>query len=519
MEAEGDDELVGRTLGGRYRVERLLERGGMGAVYEAVQQPLGRRVALKVLHSHLASDEVTIERFRREAEATARLNHPHIVQVTDYRAEAGEPAFLVMEYLDGRSLAEAMREDGIFAPERAVHVAAQVLDALGAAHEAGIVHRDLKPTNVVLGSSAGLRDVVTILDFGIAKLAEAFAGGRRLTVEGTLVGTPAYMAPEQAAGEEVDGRADLYALGVLLYAMLAGRLPYASKDPGEVLRAIVNEARTPLLEVRPDLDADLAGVVERALEKDPEARWPSADAMRRALSRWMRRAGALPDGAGPSASAAPSGEARNEDKNERQPFVRPWVFVAGLIVAAGLGAALTWLVRPAPERIVVREAAPAERPEQGVAPPGEDAPTPVGEAADAGPPEAPAPAAPTAVEPPRHRPQPGRAGIEDDSPRLRVQGAAHRDLYATEDLAPRFEALSRELASCAEGQDIPEGAAPPVFYLDVTAEGRVRSVQPSLGEWPLGAANCITRGLTGIDLGPTRSGDGGRIVLTFGRGG
>ena len=533
---EGEDDLVGEVLAGRYRIVRLIQRGGMGAVYEAVQEPLGRRVAIKVLHSHLASDEVSLERFRREAEATATLHHPHIVQVSDYQARPGEPAFLVMEYLTGRSLAEVMREDGILPPERVVHVAVQVLDALGAAHAAGIVHRDLKPTNVLLGSSAGLRDVVTIFDFGIAKLIEPPTGSKdetrararrdRLTMQGALVGTPAYMAPEQASGKEIDARADLYALGVLMYAMLAGRLPYASRDPSEILRLIQTQKPTPLTELRPDLDPDLVEVVERALEKDPEARWQSADEMRRALARWQRRMG-IADGELRSSSAPPPAAASEAaaradaapPSERRRWAVAPWALVAALVGAAGLGALVMYVTRPPGERLVLVPSmqepagvvdARAVDPVAPVATVGAESDAGTGALTDVATPGA---RSPVHVQ----RGARGARAVDAGRPhRFRFQAAAPTRMYAPTDISDKIDALADELADCTEGQDIPNGAAPPVWHLEVSPDGDVRAVRTTVGEWPIAAVNCVTRTITGLYLGQPRSAEGGQVVLTPG---
>ncbi|MEM9189552.1 MAG: serine/threonine-protein kinase [Myxococcota bacterium] len=304
MGMDPPESLIGTTLAGRYRLDRLIERGGMGTVYEATKQPLGKRVAVKVLHSFLESDEDQVERFRREAQASARLGHPHIVHIDDFVHEPDGRLFIAMEHVDGPALSAVMQDAGQMSPPRICRIAIQVLDALSAAHAAGIVHRDLKPANILLTSSAGVGDVVKVVDFGIAKMIED--GGRRLTAIGSVVGTPAYMAPEQARGDTVDGRADLYAVGVVLFGALAGRLPYRGKDPGHILQDLVDRKRYPLARFRPDLDPELLTIVETALCHDPDERYPDADAFRRALERWLKAA-AEPFSPGP-ASLAPSPE-------------------------------------------------------------------------------------------------------------------------------------------------------------------------------------------------------------------
>jgi len=190
---DSDDAAVGELIGGRYRVEGELGRGGMGVVYEAVQEPLGRRVALKLLRRELAEDPNFAARFRREAELAASLGHANIAQVTDFGVDEGRP-FLVMDLLIGESLAELLAREGMLSEPRAAFIAAQMLDALSAAHARGVIHRDLKPDNVFLSQISGVRDVVKLLDFGIAH--SGGDEGMRMTRTGQVLGTPAYMSPE-----------------------------------------------------------------------------------------------------------------------------------------------------------------------------------------------------------------------------------------------------------------------------------------------------------------------------------
>ncbi|MEO6418406.1 MAG: serine/threonine-protein kinase, partial [Polyangiaceae bacterium] len=219
MDANGQtSELVGSVLGGRYRIVRRMGAGGMGAVYEALQEDLNRRVAVKVLHPHLALDADLVQRFKREAQAAAALGHPNIVHVTDFQVNPGEQPFLVMEYLTGKSFRELMKEETRLPAKRAAFIATQVLSALAAAHEANIVHRDIKPDNIFLSSTSAMKDLVKVLDFGIAKLLKPSDEGP-LTMAGTVLGTLSYMAPEQARGEVVDHRADLYALGCIMFEL------------------------------------------------------------------------------------------------------------------------------------------------------------------------------------------------------------------------------------------------------------------------------------------------------------
>jgi serine/threonine-protein kinase len=281
--AESAQNLQGRLLGGRYRVEQLLGVGGMGAVYAGVQEDLQRRVAIKVLHGELSADDVL--RFRHEALAAAALGHPNIVQVTDFQTPPGEPPFLVMEALEGTSLRALMERHGKLPAQRTVFIAVQILAALAAAHKAQIIHRDIKPANVFLSSTPASDDFVKLLDFGIAKVLREGAQSPE-TVRGAILGTPAYMAPEQALDMDVDPRADLYAVGACMYEMISGRRPLLGTTSAELLVAIARQVPPKLDTFVPDVDARLSDLVDRALSKDPERRPRSANEMIEALSPW-----------------------------------------------------------------------------------------------------------------------------------------------------------------------------------------------------------------------------------------
>ena len=268
-------------MGGRYRLERELGAGGMGAVWIAVQEGLGRRVALKTLLPALAQDAQAVTRFKREAELAASLGHPHIVQVTDFGSDEGG-AFLVMELLQGRSLGEAIENEAPMDPARLATIAQQVLSALAATHERGVVHRDLKPDNVFLTRVAGGGELVKLLDFGIARMALGDVASR-LTQTGQILGTPLYMAPEQARAQDVDGRTDLYALGAILYEAASGQRPFEASTYPALIAAIVMDEPTPLRELRPSLPADFVAIVETAMAKEPDQRFRNPDAMSRAL--------------------------------------------------------------------------------------------------------------------------------------------------------------------------------------------------------------------------------------------
>ena len=281
---DADTSLAARliqALGSSYTVEGELGRGGMGVVYKARDERLKRQVAIKVLPPELAFREEIRIRFLREAETAARLSHPHIVPIHSVGEGPDGLVYFVMAYVDGESVAAKLKRRGQLPSEEARRIMLETADALGAAHALGIIHRDVKPDNILLEGSRG-RVVVT--DFGIAKALSSTTGSATLTATGVAIGTPHYMSPEQAAGDrEIDGRSDIYSLGVVSYQMLTGELPFhAPTVPGILMKHIME--RAPLVtEKSRDCPEDLAACVMRSLEKDPEDRWPTADALRRAL--------------------------------------------------------------------------------------------------------------------------------------------------------------------------------------------------------------------------------------------
>ncbi len=278
--------LTGTLLAAKYRVGARLGSGGMGEVYEAIQEDLGRRVAIKVMSGPMASDPQLLQRFQREARAVAALGHPHIVAVTDFQDNPGEPPFLVMERLVGESLGDLLEREPMIEPHRACRIAEQTLSALAAAHDAGLIHRDVKPDNIFICRTDTGSELVKLLDFGVAKALEENQG--KLTSTGAVVGTLVYMAPEQARGEHIDARADVYALGACLYHMLAGQVPFPATTAARLLSAVCSEAPMPLGSLRPDLDANLIAIVTHAMERSAAYRFPSARAMMGALGAYLR---------------------------------------------------------------------------------------------------------------------------------------------------------------------------------------------------------------------------------------
>ncbi len=272
-----------RVLAGRYRLKRLIAKGGMAEVWEAVDDILGRPVAVKILHPHLSADESFRERFRREAIAAARLAHPNVVATFDTGTDGGI-TFIVMELVNAPTLRQALNDGGPMAPGRVVHVGAQVSDALHYAHKAGVVHRDIKPANVLICADGRVK----VADFGIAKAVEDAepshpSPSEALTGTGTIVGTAQYLSPEQVDGRAVDGRADVYALGVVLYEMLCGRPPFTGDtDMAVALKHITTSPPAPSA-IRAGIPRALEEVVLRAMAKAPEARYQSAAELQTAL--------------------------------------------------------------------------------------------------------------------------------------------------------------------------------------------------------------------------------------------
>ncbi|HTE55780.1 MAG TPA: protein kinase [Kofleriaceae bacterium] len=276
------DPRIGKVLDERYRLEERLAAGGMGVVYRAERLGLARQVAVKFLHRSAASVPGHRARFEREAAAMSRVTHPNLVSIIDFGSADGVP-YLVMDFYPGITLRRALKA-GAMEPRRAVFVARQILAGVGSAHASGVVHRDLKPGNVLLVGSPG-EDLIKILDFGVAKLLEGGGGPSDLsTVAGYVLGTPEYMAPEQARSERIDHRVDLYAVGVLLYEMLAGRLPFQAEGDLAILHKHIEETPRRLRALVPEVSDELEEVASRALEKDRAHRWQTAAEFSRALS-------------------------------------------------------------------------------------------------------------------------------------------------------------------------------------------------------------------------------------------
>ena len=284
------DELVGQVIDGRFEVLERVGAGGMGIVYRAIQRSVQREVALKVLQGALATDRVALKRFFKEARAASSLRHPNTITVFDFGRTSSGLAYIAMELLDGESLADALDRHGTLPTDRALRIAVQICDSLADAHERGVVHRDLKPENVHLEKRHGHPDFVKVLDFGIARLLSPDES--RITRSGVVCGTPAYMAPEAGAAGEIDARADLYSLGVLLFELLTGRLPFEGRTALEMLMQHAQDTPPLLSSLSPRaIPPALDGLVAALLAKRPDERPGRAAVVRDALEQLRTRTG------------------------------------------------------------------------------------------------------------------------------------------------------------------------------------------------------------------------------------
>jgi eukaryotic-like serine/threonine-protein kinase len=262
--------VVGETIAGRYGLEEVVGHGGMSTVYKAHDTLLERNVALKILHQQYNEDEDFVERFKREARSVAQLQHPNIVTVIDRGEEDGRQ-YIVFEYIDGENLKELVVRKGRLDVREALEIALEIARGLGFAHDHGLVHRDVKPQNVLLNGDGGAK----VTDFGIARSLDVDRG---VTQTGTVLGTSNYIAPEQASGQPVDAHTDVYSLGIVLYEMLTGELPFPGENFVAVAMKHIQEPSPSVLDVRGDVPLRVAEIIDRALEKDPEQRFPTMDA-------------------------------------------------------------------------------------------------------------------------------------------------------------------------------------------------------------------------------------------------
>ncbi|MDH5671841.1 MAG: protein kinase [Myxococcales bacterium] len=324
------EERVGETIAGKYVLERLLGSGGMGAVYAAEHHFTKRRVAVKLMHPSFARSTQAAERFVREARAPSTIGHGGIVEVLDGGYDTDGSLYLVLELLEGETLGDRL-DRGPLPPAELGALSVPLLEALEAAHQAGFVHRDIKPDNIFLPSGDGVKHRVKLLDFGVAGLLNDGESNPNLTRQGAVLGTPLYMSPEQARGQRVDARSDIWAVGAVMYRALTGRPPFDGDSVQALIISIATEEHSPLSTVRPDLPARLVTIVERAMKKDLERRWQSAGLMAEALRSALTPTRGVPrPAAAVMASPAPPPEPAGTP---------PWILAAGLLAMLAVGAA------------------------------------------------------------------------------------------------------------------------------------------------------------------------------------
>jgi serine/threonine-protein kinase len=300
-----DGDLTGKLLNNRYQVEEKIGEGGFGAVYRAKQTGMGRTVALKVLHARMAKDPQVIGRFKREAQASSALRAPHTVQVYDFDQSPEGIMYLSMEMLQGKSLHSILKDEGPFDPVRVAKVMDGIADSLGEAHAQGIVHRDIKPENIYL-EPRPTPDFVKVLDFGIAKIVSGDGlqqSGPALTAAGQTLGTLEYMSPEQLMGAQLDGRSDLYALGIMSYEIMCGTLPFPAKTPGEMITAHLKTVPGPPSKVNTRVPPLMDQIIAKLLEKNRDKRYKDTAELRTDLARVIAGEASAPI---PVAQPAPS---------------------------------------------------------------------------------------------------------------------------------------------------------------------------------------------------------------------
>ena len=321
--------MVGETIAGRYEVEELVGHGGMSSVYKARDALLERHVALKILHEQYSADDDFVERFKREARSVAQLQHPNIVTVIDRGEEDGRQ-YIVFEYIDGENLKEHVVRKGRLDVREALEIALEVARGLAFAHEQGLIHRDVKPQNILLNGDGRAK----VTDFGIARTVDVDG----MTQTGTVLGTSNYIAPEQASGRRVDAHSDIYALGAVLYELLAGEVPFPGESFVVVAMKHMHEPAPSLLDVRGDISLRVAAAVDRALEKDPDHRFPTMDAFAAELQACLAELDRGEDGDAtmivPSRTRAP----------KRRRKVSRWPLVIGVLALLAIAAIVIGLL-------------------------------------------------------------------------------------------------------------------------------------------------------------------------------
>lgn len=315
------DANIGREIANQFRIQEKIGSGGMGSVYKAEQPEMRRFVAIKILHPRYLARQDLVSRFRREARAMSHLAHPNTAKVYLYGQLDDGACYFVMEHLEGRNLAQTVRHEGPMDAARAIHIMVQVCGALEEAHSKGIVHRDLKPENIFLTNLGGIKDFPKVLDFGLAKVTEREMrpGSLILTQEGMVFGTPEFMSPEQARGEKLDGRSDIYSLGVILYELLTGKLPFDAAQPMEYIQKHIKEPPIPIQTRSPNRDfpPGLWEIIAKALAKLPGDRFATAADLGGALQDLGRPRSSAP---GPNASYQQHGQQHHNPHGQPQQY-------------------------------------------------------------------------------------------------------------------------------------------------------------------------------------------------------
>lgn len=351
--SDGLTNLTGRIIADKYRIEAKLGAGGMGFVYRATRLLIGDEVAIKILHSGV-TDPKAGDRFQREARAAARLKHPNVVTIHDFGITDDGMQYLVMELVEGESLRHIIQQQGVIVPSIAVEITRQVCDALDDAHQHNVIHRDIKPDNIVVKATVnGLR--VKVLDFGIAKLRDDLAGN--LTQTGSILGTPHYMSPEQCLGEELDSRSDIYSLGIVVYEMLTGTVPFHAPSSSAVVVQHVTQPPPALRSINPAISPAIEFVVLNSLNKQREARPQTAGSLARNLSSALSHAGFPAPGQVNTTPSAPGLTDSSEatvviakpehavDAKPRRSRAVPILGYLGLLIGAlVLGGAIVWFI-------------------------------------------------------------------------------------------------------------------------------------------------------------------------------
>ncbi|MBX9938002.1 MAG: serine/threonine protein kinase [Candidatus Obscuribacterales bacterium] len=289
MVTVGDDPLLGMVVEGRYKIQSVIGQGSAGTVYRAVQELIGREVAVKVLHDYLVSDDEFIKRFKQEAKASSRLNHPNIITIYDFGVipQGGGRPYIAMDLLNGIPLSDVISEINHLSVEDSIPVFTQVCAALGEAHRQGVVHRDIKPENIVLVERGGQKNFPIVVDFGIARLVQEESDQAKITRTGTVCGSPTYMSPEQCTSSKVDHRSDIYSFGIVMYETLTGEVPFQHEELVRVMAMQLSDAPKPIDEMRPDLPfpPDLVALVNKTLSKSPADRYQTMDELIEALEK------------------------------------------------------------------------------------------------------------------------------------------------------------------------------------------------------------------------------------------